>query len=438
MFRNTEFEVLLIILILFLVLSMMPVIELKYHNDLYETTETFNKYCLNNDIELLNELDVKDTYMWNMTNYLYDFDTVDTYLNDESQNTYKLQSITVDNGGSGYNSEPTVSIVSNDGNGSGATAKAVLTTTGAVSSITVDNGGSGYKSVPNVVFAGGGGTGASATVVLVPEVSDYKWLPEMNSKIYLYYQNMSMAFFLTIIAFFCYSFFYIFKYHLEEDKICMYGDTDADVNDLFRYYLYALAIYILLFITFFSIILKKITEIYKTNDTETYEYIILMKGLDTILKENKITNLDNKEIIEILKSHSKNKINDIRYVAIHNKDAMYDLAVAVKKKGKPRDDATTKITESDIKNNYDNAVGKLIRLNNIDRLEYYNSDEAKNKVKGKVADIFRFIYAYIFFLIVPIYLLSVSLKGNYIYLLFTLIIMIVFSISVYNIYNTLQ
>jgi len=429
MFRNTEFEVLLILLILFLVLSMMPVIELKYHNDLFETTETFNKYCLNNDIELLNELDVKDTYMWNMTNYLYDFDTVDTYLNDESQNTYKLQSITVDNGGSGYKSEPTVSIVSNDGNGSGASAKAVLTTTGAVSSITVDNGGSGYKSVPNVVFAGGGGggSGASAKAVLAPDVSDYKWLPEMNSKIYLYYLNMSMAFFLIIIAFFCYSFFYIFKYHLEEHKICMYGDTDADVNDFFRYYLYALAIYILLFITFFSIILKKITEIYKTTDTETYEYIILMKGLDTILKENKITNADNKEIIDILKKHSKNKINDIRYVAIHNKDAMYDLAVAVKKKGK-----------SDIKNNYENAEGKLIRLNNIDRLEYYNSDEAKNKVKGKVADIFRFIYAYIFFLIVPIYLLSVSLKGNYIYLLFTLIIMIVFSISVYNIYNTLQ
>lgn len=674
MFRNTEFEVLLILLILFLVLSMMPVIELKYHNDLFETTETFNKYCLNNDIELLNELDVKDTYMWNMTNYLYDFDTVDTYLNDESQNTYKLQSITVDNGGSGYKSEPTVSIVSNDGNGSGASAKAVLTTTGAVSSITVDNGGSGYNSVPTVkiedgggggatakavlstkyvdtikvvnggsgyskettvsfeggrtipVFHngvvssikvdyggarytsaptvsisggregnakataiikdgkvieikvenggsysstptvsiyGGGGSGARATAVVtysiksvevknkgsgytdppsvkiedsdgggngalaiaelttssvkeikvenggsgytsVPtvkiesgsgggsgakatavitksvneikvenggsgykngttvkiegggrgdvgksatakafldidtNVSDYKWLPEMNSKIYLYYQNMSMAFFLTIIAFFCYSFFYIFKYHLEEDKICMYGDTDADVNDLFRYYLYALAIYILLFITFFSIILKKITEIYKTNDTETYEYIILMKGLDTILKENKITNEDNKEIIDILKRHSKNKINDIRYVAIHNKDAMYDLALAVKKKSKPRDDATTTTTESDIKNNYDNAEGKLIRLNNIDRLEYYNSDEAKNKVKGKVADIFRFIYAYIFFLIVPIYLLSVSLKGNYIYLLFTLIIMIVFSISVYNIYNTLQ
>jgi len=427
MFRNTEFEVLLILLILFIVLSMMPVIELKYHNDLYETTETFNKYCLNNDIELLNELDVKDTYMWNMTNYLYDFNTVDTYLNDDSQNTYKLQSITVEvgNGGSGYNSEPTVSIVSNDGKGNGASAKAVLTTTGAVSSITVDNGGSGYSSVPSVVITGGGGTGASATAVLAPDVSDYKWLPEMKSKIYLYYQNMSMAFFLTIIAFFCYSFFYIFKYHLEEDKICMYGDTDADAKDFFRYYLYALAIYILLFITFFSIILKKITEIYKTTDTETYEYIILMKGLDTILKENKITNKDNKEIIDILKSHSKNKINDIRYVAIHNKDAMYDLAIAVKKKGNAKD-------------NYENAEGKLIRLNNIDRLEYYNSDEAKNKVKGKVADIFRFIYAYIFFLIVPIYLLSVSLKGNYIYLLFTLIIMIVFSISVYNIYNTLQ
>ena len=81
---------------------------------------------------------------------------------------------------------------------------------------------------------------------------------------------------------------------------------------------------------------------------------------------------------------------------------------------------------------------RLIRLHNINRLAYYNSDDAKNKVKNKVTDIFRFIYAYVFFLIVPIYILSISLKGNYVYLLGTIIAIIIFSVAVYNMYNTLR
>jgi hypothetical protein len=121
---------------------------------------------------------------------------------------------------------------------------------------------------------------------------------------------------------------------------------------------------------------------------------------------------------------------------------MYELAVAQKAKSIIIIDnpETKEIDESktDTYKNTNDNTDKLIRLKNINRLEYYNSEEAKNKVKGKVADIFRFIYVYLFFLIVPIYLLSVSLKGNYIYLLFTLILIIVFTISVYNIYNTLQ
>lgn len=373
MFRNFAFEVFLILIILFVALSMMPIIELKYHSDLYETIETFNKYCLNDDKELLNELDVKDTYMWNMATYLYDYDTLSRYLlgnDDVSERALK----------------------ENNENDIGTT-------------------GIGY---------------------------DYQDLTEfdlLNTKLYTYYHNRSSPFFIYMSMFFAFSAFIYFNdfklddFKLDDLKMCMSGDVgnNAEISDYFRYYLYALAIYILLFITFFGIISKKITEIYKKNDTETYEYIMLMKELDILLKENKITKADNNAIIEILKKHSKNKINDIRYVAINNKNAMYELANAQKAKSNNSKD-----------DKYANTDGKLIRLKNINRLEYYNSDEAKNKVNGKVADIFRFIYAYLFFLIVPIHLLSVSLKGNYIYLLFTLIIVIIFSVSVYNIYNTLQ
>lgn len=375
MFRNFAFELILILFIVFVVMSMIPLIELKYHSDLYETIETYNKYCLNNDPNLLNELDVKDTYMWNITTYIHDFDGVSGYLfkNDEKNNR-------------------------------------------ALTDLNENNEEKGY---------------------------DYKMLDEeedlQTTKIYKYYINMSIPFILFSIVLFGYSMYQ--SRYLEEIKMCMSGDVgnNANINEHFRYYLYAMAIYIILFITFFGIISKKITEIYKRDDTETYEYIMLMKELDILLKENKITYTDNNKIIEILKKHSKNKINDIRYVALNNKNAVYELATAQKAKSKSKsDDSATPLIDESNTYSYKNTDDKLIRLMNIHRLEYYNSDEAKNKVKGKVTDIFRFIYAYVVFLIVPIHLLSVSLKGNYVYLLFSIIVIILFSVSVYNIYNTLQ
>jgi len=370
MFRNFAFELILILLIVFVVMSMIPLIELKYHSDLYETIETYNKYCLNNDPNLLNELDVKDTYMWNMTTYIHDFETVSRYLFKKDEVSDR-----------------------------------------ALKDKNENNENKGY---------------------------DYKELKEEDlqaTKIYKYYHNMSIPFILFMLLLFGYSMYQ--SRYLEEIKMCMSGDVA--INEHFRYYLYAMAIYIILFITFFGIISKKITEIYKRDDTETYEYIMLMKELDILLKENKITVPDNNKIVEILKKHSKNKINDIRYVALNNKNAMYELVLAQKSKSKSVEDvlSTPLIYESNTYK-YDNTDEKFIRLMNINRLEYYNSDEAKSKVKGKVADIFRFIYAYVVFLIVPIHLLSVSLKGNYVYLLFSIIVIIVFSISVYNIYNTLQ
>jgi autotransporter-associated beta strand protein len=73
-----------------------------------------------------------------------------------------VQSVTIDFGGSGYTSTPTVKFCG--GGGSGALGTAVLTGD-SVSSVTVDNGGSNYTSVPSVVFnsncptTGGGGGG---------------------------------------------------------------------------------------------------------------------------------------------------------------------------------------------------------------------------------------------------------------------------------------
>lgn len=69
----------------------------------------------------------------------------------------------IQKGGSGYTSAPTIAF--SGGGGSGAAATAVVTN-GSVTGITITNAGSGYTSAPTIAFSGGGGSGAVATAVL--------------------------------------------------------------------------------------------------------------------------------------------------------------------------------------------------------------------------------------------------------------------------------
>ena len=349
MFQNAELEIFIMILLLLIIISMVPVIELKYQSDIYENIEMFNKYCLNNDISLINELEVKNSYMWNISTYIYDINNLSNffYKKDSSDmNDYK-----------GLNRN--LSIILND------------------------------NDIINNIM-----------------------------KIYNYYLNMSIGLFIFLIIFACsqiYIFLNIDKY--DNLEFCLNGE-DISLESSFRYYLYILFTYILIFIILFSIILKKITELYA--DTDTYEYIMLMKELDILLKENKSTSLP---ITNILKKYSKYKIDDISYATINNSAVINDLLAVYNK------------------NNYKlyaNNNNYKITLKNIDKIEYYNSDEAKEKVKSKIDTIFMFIYVYILLLIVPLYMLSISLQGNYIYLLLIIIVLLIFSISVYNTYNTLH
>ena len=67
---------------------------------------------------------------------------------------YSVQKINLTNGGSGYTAAPTVSLT---GAGTGASATAVLATTGSVKAIAIDNAGSGYTASATgaLVFSGG-------------------------------------------------------------------------------------------------------------------------------------------------------------------------------------------------------------------------------------------------------------------------------------------
>jgi len=329
---------------------MIPLIELKYQSDLYDNIDTFNKYCLNNDIKLINNLDVKETYMWNISKYILDYNNLSNFFNEKNE-TSNRDYLALDR---------------------------------YVSKITINN-----NNIDNIM------------------------------KIYNYYLYMSLGLFIFLMVFFIYQLYVFISMNADDDlKICIAGSSKLEIQDSFRYYIYLLSVYIILLIIFFSIILKKLTELYA--DTDAYEYLMLMKEFDILLKENKSAN---SAIVDIIKTHSKSKINDISYTTINNSEVSTELLKIYNK---------NKLVK------YENNDNYKITLNNIEKLEYYNSDDAKNKIKNKVEDIFRFIYVYIFFVIVPLYILSISLQGNYIYLLFVIIFAIIFSISVYNVYNTLQ
>jgi len=355
MFQNFELEIFLIILLLLIIISMIPLIELKYKSDLYDKIETFNKYCLNNNIHLINELETKDTYMWNISYYIYDIENLNNFFYKNNDNNYIIEK--------------------NDYIGLDRTRNKVTV---------------GNNYIDNIM------------------------------KIYNNYLYMSIGLFIFLIGFLISQILIaVFINKFDDLKACLTsGDNNYTFEETFRYYIYALFLYILLFIIFFSIILKKLTELYA--DTDTYEYIMLMKELNILLKEDNPTN---SAITNILKKYSKNKINDISYSPINNSELIKDLLNVYNKNNLFK---------------YNNSNNYTITLKNIDKLEYYNSDESKNKVKNKINDIFRFIYIYILFIIIPIYLLSISLQGNYIYLLFSIITVIIFSIFIYNIYNTLH
>ena len=74
-----------------------------------------------------------------------------------------ITSIAVTSGGAGYTSAPTVVI--SGGGGTGATATATVAA-GVITGITVTSAGAGYTSAPTVVISGGGGTGATATATV--------------------------------------------------------------------------------------------------------------------------------------------------------------------------------------------------------------------------------------------------------------------------------
>ena len=78
-----------------------------------------------------------------------------------------VSSILVESAGANYQTPPTITISSVDGNGSGATATAVIDgNTGVITSITLTNSGSGYTTTPAVTINGSATLAATAYAVM--------------------------------------------------------------------------------------------------------------------------------------------------------------------------------------------------------------------------------------------------------------------------------
>ena len=125
--------------------------------------------------------------------------TVNAYAEDPSQLLYKVASVTVTNGGSGYSSInlPTLEFSSPIGaTAVTATGTAVLSGT-SIASVTVTNQGAGYTSIPTLtVTQGFGGSGAEFTVVMQvtgqrDAISVFKTFTVRMNRAYNYpYQNL--------------------------------------------------------------------------------------------------------------------------------------------------------------------------------------------------------------------------------------------------------
>jgi hypothetical protein len=74
-----QIQVILIVFILILFASAYPILSLKYHSDLYEYTDRLNSQCSKQKEEK-----EKNKYVWQISNYFYDFSSLNIDKNKES------------------------------------------------------------------------------------------------------------------------------------------------------------------------------------------------------------------------------------------------------------------------------------------------------------------------------------------------------------------
>lgn len=334
MFVNIEAIIVVLLVLLFAILSLIPIVELRYNLNLNETIHDMNKYCSYNKNENgFYDLQIKNTFMWNMSNYLFDFERITNNFKKEGKyGTF----------------------------------------------------GDRFTDIKNL--------NRDASIV------DGKFnIMEVYNK-YLHY-GIPLLILLWIY----------FMTHI------IYIKFYSDTFKRYEYSIYSTAylfIYLALYTIFYSIILKKITEIY--SDTTCYEYIMLMKELDIIIKEQ---NQENKDILKILKAYN----NNVTSIG----DVTFDRNILNKLIDKHKDLNKENKTIA-------NSENYIFTLEHIIELYDYNNAESLDKIHDEIIDVVRFIYVYLIFIIAPIVLLTLILRDEYMYYMIVFIVIYIIGIIIYS------
>jgi len=335
------------IIICLVLLASYPILYLKYFKDLYENINIFNDVCYDNSIsiEYNSNIPIKNTFIWKISNILFDFNKIDKNFKKEKESDGKYISYSINDKNSDFHS---INKHSNNNN------------------------------------------------LLI---------------IYDKYVKYSVPLILCI--------FTLFIIH------CCYNGISNKFSIDDNFLVIYLFLYLLINLVFFSIILKSIMDLYI--NTNVYNYIMSLKELDIILKDNLNTESNNK-ITTILKKYSNDENINIEEVELNN--SLIDELINIKKN----------LINTD-KNEFEKIDTKCeinITLEKIDKMKKYISPESNKKIFKEIDKISRFILAYIFLLFPLLYILFILLNKIYIYCLFFVIVLLIVIISIYNMYYIIR
>ena len=328
------------------IISFLPLIYLNYAKDLNNNINNYNNICDSKKNVYESDINIKNTYMWNMCNHLFDFNVI--------QKNFK----------------------------NNTTAKKPTDK---------------YEDIINI----------NRDLSIVNG--------EFNiMKVYNDYLHSGLPLFIVMWIFFILHIISI-SYNIKSD------------GGIFKYeYFLHSSIYIFLHVAvitiIFSLILKKITEIYA--DTKAYEYIMLLKELDILIKEQKTEPPLNNDFMTIIKRYSGDDISSVADI-IFTKDLLEEL---------------TYLRINIIKNGeyLHNINGYKITLENIDNFKYYNNKKTIDKCNEEIEDVVRFTIVYFIILFFPIYMLSQASKSNFTTIAVITILIFVVFISGYIVKKKLE
>ena len=341
MIENFELVSITTLILILTLISLYPLIYLKYMKDLNNNIEKYNTICTNKKgVYDKNSIKIKNTYMWNLSIYIFDFDRISQNFN------YKNSKSDSD----------TIPINRN---------------------YSIING-------------------------------------QLNiMKVYNDYLHYSIPLFIALWLVFLLNLSVVFSNDYNASDADDAGGASSASGIKSNNYAYSIIfafINVAIFTIIFSLILKKITEIYI--DTDLFNYIMLLKELDIIIKENNDEEDNNKKIIDIIrKSSIDENINSIA-------DVPFNIQLF-------RELSDLKTGALSNNNNY------KLTLQNIDKFESYNKKESISKINDEIDDVTQYITAYFILIFMSTYILSQAIKSNFLIISFIIILIYIFYIIGY-------